>query len=111
WLAERVWEPGLPSLLARAGVRYTLIDDGHFRYAGESGPFQGYYATEKAGDTVAIFPIDQKLRYAIPFSEPAETLRTILELGAAHGPGCVVTYGDDGEKFGMWPGTREWVWD
>ncbi len=116
WLAERVWEPGLPPLLTRAGMRFTLIDDGHFRYAGESGALHGYYATEKAGSAIAIFPIDQKLRYAIPFTEPQETIRTILGLGeayrdAAGGGDVVVTYGDDGEKFGMWPGTKDWVWD
>src|SRR5262249_36138613 len=30
WLAERVWEPQLPSALANAGVGYTLVDDIHF---------------------------------------------------------------------------------
>ncbi len=111
WLAERVWEPGLPRLLAEGGVRFTLIDDGHFRYAGEGGPLHGYYATEKAGTAIAIFPIDQRLRYAIPFAEPGKAVDTILDLGRQYGDGAVVTYGDDGEKFGMWPGTKEWVWD
>ena len=27
WLAERVWEPALAERIARAGLRYTLIDD------------------------------------------------------------------------------------
>ena len=30
WLAERVWEPHLPSVLAAANVSYTLVDDIHF---------------------------------------------------------------------------------
>ena len=34
WLAERVWEPQLPSSLAPAGVEYTLVDDNHFLGAG-----------------------------------------------------------------------------
>ena len=33
WLAERVWEPQLPSILHSAGVRYTLLDDIHFHSA------------------------------------------------------------------------------
>jgi hypothetical protein len=112
WLAERVWEPGLPQLLAQAGIRYTLIDDNHFRAAGMSGPLRGYYATEKAGSAIAIFPIEQKLRYAIPFATPEGTIAALEEL-ARETPDreCVVTYGDDGEKFGVWPGTKEWVWD
>ena len=34
WLAERVWEPHVPSLLAEAGVAYTVLDDEHFLQAG-----------------------------------------------------------------------------
>ena len=30
WLAERIWEPQMASLLADAGIEYTLIDDSHF---------------------------------------------------------------------------------
>src|SRR5262249_28035168 len=58
WLAERVWEPFLAKLLVDAGIRYTLVDDGHFRAAGMDGLLRGYYVTEKAGAPLAIFPID-----------------------------------------------------
>src|SRR5215510_5033296 len=34
WLAERVWEPQLPTALAAASVAYTLVDDMHFHAAG-----------------------------------------------------------------------------
>src|SRR5215469_7532208 len=34
WLAERVWEPHLPAILAGAHVGYTLVDDFHFLCAG-----------------------------------------------------------------------------
>ncbi|HQH46921.1 MAG TPA: 4-alpha-glucanotransferase, partial [Candidatus Aminicenantes bacterium] len=34
WLTERVWEPHLPSTLARAGIEYTLLDENHFQAAG-----------------------------------------------------------------------------
>ena len=37
WLAERVWEPSLAKLIADAGMKFTLVDDGHFRAAGLSG--------------------------------------------------------------------------
>jgi alpha-amylase len=113
WLAERVWEPHLPLLLHRAGVAYTLVDDGHFRYAGVEGELRGYYSTEKAGAPLALFPIDKSLRYAIPFSEPARFAQLFDELATRTPAGlpAVVTYGDDGEKFGLWPHTRQWVWD
>ncbi len=108
WLAERVWEPHLAKLIAEAGMKFTLVDDGHFRAAGLTGTLRGYYVTEKAGTPLAIFPIDKKLRDAIPFLKAWETLDVLAALGA-EAPGAV-TYGDDGEKFGVWPHTKEWVW-
>ena len=107
WLAERVWDPDLPRLLRAAEVDYTLLDDTHFRYAGLLDErLTGHYVTEKAGDAVAVFPIDRELRYAIPFREPEAALAAVRSAG----PGRTVTYGDDGEKFGVWPETHEWVW-
>jgi alpha-amylase len=107
WLAERVWDPDLPRLLRAAEVEYTLLDDTHFRYAGLLQPrLTGHYVTEKAGDAMAVFPIDRQLRYAIPFHEADKAMEEIRSAG----PGRTVTYGDDGEKFGVWPETHEWVW-
>ena len=34
WTAERIWEPGLPAIMAGAGMTYTVLDDTHFRWAG-----------------------------------------------------------------------------
>jgi alpha-amylase len=112
WLAERVWEPSLAKLIADADMKFTLVDDGHFRSAGLGGPLRGYYVTEKAGTPLAIFPIDKTLREAIPFLQAWETM-DVLERLRVETPGhldAAVTYGDDGEKFGVWPKTKEWVW-
>ncbi|MFH1438204.1 MAG: alpha-amylase/4-alpha-glucanotransferase domain-containing protein [Pseudomonadota bacterium] len=107
WLAERVWEPGLAQVIGRAGYAYTLLDDTHFRFAGLlQQHISGYYVTEKRGQPLFIFPISKALRYAIPFKEPEEIVKTLSQE-----PGGVWTYGDDGEKFGLWPGTRKWVWE
>lgn len=109
WLAERIWDSSLPSVLAAADIEYTLLDDTHFQYAGlaEKDMF-GYWVTERHGNSVAVFPIDKFLRYSIPFKQPEETLeywhRTVDKYGAIG-----TTYGDDGEKFGVWPETNEWV--
>src|SRR5579859_8068894 len=47
WIAERVWEPGLPRLLREAGVEWTILDDVHFNNVGlEDEDLFGYYATE-----------------------------------------------------------------
>ena len=53
WIAERVWEPQLPSSLAPFGVEYTLVDDNHFLGAGfELNQLYGYYLAEDQGHTV-----------------------------------------------------------
>jgi len=33
WLAERVWEPDLPTALVEGGYGWTILDDNHFRAA------------------------------------------------------------------------------
>jgi 4-alpha-glucanotransferase len=112
WLAERVWEPDLPRLLAPLGMRYTFVDDSHLRAAGVEGALRGYYVTEKAGAAVALFPIDRQLRYRIPYAKVSEVLGYLR--GFAEGPnppgGRGITFGDDGEKLGFWPDTHEWVY-
>ncbi len=108
WLAERVWEPQLASFLHRAGFSYTLLDEEHFHYAGLENIY-GYYLTEDEGLSLGIFPIDKKLRYLIPFRSLEEIdsyFRKIDNQG-----GKVAIIGDDGEKFGLWPGTNKWVYE
>ena len=113
WLAERVWDPDLPRPLALAGVQYVLLDDSHFESAGlgpdEGLELSGFFVTERAGATVAVFPIARSLRYAIPFCAPEQVVSQISAAGQrlqAHGLPAVLTYGDDGEKLGLWPGTE-----
>jgi alpha-amylase/alpha-mannosidase (GH57 family) len=31
WLPERVWMPTLPKTIAPSGLKYTIVDDAHFR--------------------------------------------------------------------------------
>ncbi len=106
WLAERVWEPHLPLPIARAGVEYAVIDDAHFKYAGlAEEDLLGYYITEEQGALLAMFPISQQLRYAIPFKEPGETIEYLRRLATEDGRRIIV-FADDGEKFGSWPETH-----
>jgi len=106
WLTERVWEPGLASSLAAAGVEYTAVDDAHFVAAGfERSSLWGTFLTEDQGSALRIFPIHRELRYLIPFGEPEAIVARLAAL-AEEGPGHVAILGDDGEKFGLWPGTR-----
>lgn len=110
WVPERVWEPGFASDIVDAGIEYTILDDSHFRWAGFSqDKLHGYYLTENEGRLLKIFPDDETLRYTIPWSEPEETIAYLRSI-AERAPGTVVSFGDDGEKFGSWPGTFEHVY-
>jgi 4-alpha-glucanotransferase len=109
WLAERVWDPSLVPTLAACGVDFTFIDDTLFHQAGAPpGPISGRYRTERAGAGLDLFPIDRELRYRIPFQPVAELATYLRELAERD---STLTYADDGEKFGLWPGTREWVFE
>ena len=111
WLAERVWNSTLPKTIAPTGLKYTLVDDSHFHYAGLSDEDMfGHYVTEQDGFTLCIFPINKRLRYAIPFRPPEETIEA-LRFWATDSGSLAVTYADDGEKFGLWPGTSRWVFE
>jgi len=112
WLSERVWEPGLPAPLARAGVRWTLVDDAHFRMAGiPADALDGYYLTEDQGERVALFAGSQRLRYTIPWLDVGDLIAELRHLAArASRPDPYIVLGDDGEKFGGWPTTAKHVW-
>src|SRR5256886_1181345 len=107
WLTERVWEPDLAGDRADAGVRYLLVDDRHFLVSGfERDRLHAPFLTESGGKRVALFPIDERLRYLIPFRPPAEIAAYLRELRQAGRP--LALFVDDGEKFGGWPGTQDW---
>jgi len=109
WLAERVWEPHLPRVLVEAGVEYVLVDDRHFALAGlDPEALGGYYLTEDQGTRLRVFPISQRLRYLIPFAEVEASLEY---LATRRGKVPAVTMVDDGEKFGVWPGTHAHVYE
>jgi len=106
WLAERVWEPHLPSTLAPAGIEYTLVDDNHFLGAGiEADQIYGYYVAEDQGSFVKVLPGLRELRYLVPFRNVTETT-DFLHVAAVQSGGFAAM-GDDLEKFGSWPGTHE----
>lgn len=110
WLAERVWEQQLVQPLHKANINYVILDDTHFRGAGlEESDLTGYYMTEDNGKEVAVFPISKALRYTIPFSPVDETLNVLRDAVSEDGNN-IVTFADDGEKFGVWPRTFDHVY-
>ncbi len=110
WMPERVWESSLANDLATANIQYTVLDDYHFRCAGlTDSELTSYFVTEDQGQILRVFPGSERLRYLIPFCDAHETIEYCRQLGEQH-PGCAVVFGDDGEKFGTWPETKQHVY-
>jgi hypothetical protein len=111
WIAERVWEQPLVSSIAEAGIEYTILDDCHFLRAGcPEDEVLGYYLTEDDGQLLKVFPGSEALRYMIPFREPHATYEYLRRL-AERRPGSTIVFADDGEKFGSWPKTYDYVYN
>ncbi|MDD5194385.1 MAG: DUF1926 domain-containing protein [Candidatus Omnitrophica bacterium] len=110
WIAERVWEQYLARIIHQSNLKYTFLDDTHFRYAGLiQKEFFGYYTTEDDGKAISVFPISKTLRYKVPFSRAYEAMETLN--GFIGEEDKLVTLFDDGEKFGLWPNTYDWVYE
>jgi len=111
WIPERVWEQSMTRDIADAGIEYAVLDDYHFKNAGlTEDQLHGYYVTEDDGRVLRVFPGSEQLRYLIPFREPEETIGYLGQI-AAQQPNALLVFGDDGEKFGTWPDTKQHVYD
>ncbi len=104
WLAERVWTPDLPRTLAKSGVEFVFIDDYLFRMAGfsESETFYAY-KTESQGETVTVFPINEQIRYLVPWRESKETIQYLEKARDKNDDNRIVVMISDAEKMGSWP--------
>lgn len=104
WLAERVWEPTLVKPISEAGLEFVILDGSHFKMVGKTDKdMDGYFLSEDQGHTIKLFPIHDVIRDFIPFRSVDEVIGSLLALDK---PGNVqIVFGDDGEKFGDWPGT------
>ncbi|MBU0720461.1 DUF1926 domain-containing protein [bacterium] len=110
WLTERVWESSIVPDLNACDISYAVVDDYHFLSSGFSAKdMDGYYVTEEGGTPLALFPISQSLRYALPFFSVERSIDAILACAKDENSAAIIF--DDGEKFGLWPKTNEWVYE
>ncbi len=111
WIPERVWEQAMTRDLVDAGIEYTVLDDFHFKSVGlNESQLTGHFLTEDEGRVLSVFPGSEYLRYVIPFGQPQQTIDYLAKMADQH-PNSVVVFGDDGEKFGTWPGTKKHVYE
>ncbi|WP_277656409.1 alpha-amylase/4-alpha-glucanotransferase domain-containing protein [Seleniivibrio woodruffii] len=110
WLTERVWDSSIIPDCADCGIEYVIVDDYHFIAAGfYESMLHGHFKTEQDGREMLIFPISEKLRYMIPFRPAADVVQYLGDIAAEGGKSLTIF--DDGEKFGLWPKTHEWVYE
>ncbi len=111
WLTERVWDNSIIKDLVKCGIEYVIVDDYHFIANGyDKDNLNGYFLTEEGGDKIALFPINQELRYQIPFASLEQVKDTLHTFKDEDGKNGAIIF-DDGEKFGIWPKTFEMVYE
>jgi len=121
WLAERVWEPQLAAPIREANLDYTFVDSTIFQQAGleESASFSVFqvaaadieYSNGATNDEkLCVFPINQPLRHIIPWHAGEESIAYLKGVHERAGDEAIVVFADDGEKFGGWPGTFDYVY-
>lgn len=101
WLPERVWEPWLPEVLAKANIEYVVVDDAVLRKTGHSTEKTRYaWITEESGYMVKVLFIDEKLRYILPWEHPDRVIE-YMKTQSQNTP-ILLLWGSDAEKFGEW---------
>ncbi|MBD3255716.1 MAG: DUF1925 domain-containing protein [Candidatus Lokiarchaeota archaeon] len=107
WLSERVWEPHYPSFLSDAGLKYIIVDDNHLRSSGITQEDTFYtYITEDEGKSLRIFPINEKLRYLMPWKPTYNSIDYLKENADKIGNRMALSI-SDAEKMGVWGSTHE----
>ncbi|MGA2612856.1 MAG: alpha-amylase/4-alpha-glucanotransferase domain-containing protein [Spirochaetia bacterium] len=90
WIAEKVWEPSLASVLRVSGIDYTFLDDGQFRIAGaRNGRLFQPSIAEDQGKIISLFPISSTLRTLTVREEPQAAISFLQSIAQdeASGPG------------------------
>lgn len=108
-LCYGAWDPSLPRILARAGLRYVVLDSTALQLAGlESSEIDGYYMTEREGLKVAVFPNACGEDPVNPGMEPARVLGLLRRY--AMRKRRAVVWMLDARELGVRPGSAELCW-
>lgn len=103
WLAERVWVPSLIPILNKMEIEYIFIDDYLFKMVGLSEEQTFYsYMTENEGKSIIVLPINESVRYLVPWKKPEETVEYLTK-GRDFQHEKIIVMMSDMEKMGLWP--------
>jgi len=100
WIAEKVWEPGLASVLKASGLDYTLLDDAQLTIAGVlADQLWEPLLTEDQGKIISVLPLSARFSELAATAAPEsaiEFLRSVAEsadLGALSPVAAIVEEG------------------
>jgi alpha-amylase len=96
WIAEKVWEPSLASVLRASGIEYTFVDDAQFAFAGVRGAgLLQPTITEDQGKIISLFPLCSSLSRLVSAGAPSEAIAYLRSLSGGS-PVAVIL--EDGES-------------
>jgi alpha-amylase len=101
WIAEKVWEPSLASVLRASGIDYTFVDDGQFRIAGvaEEDLWHPFIA-EDQGKIISLLPVSADLAALAARGDVGGAISFLkglpLPAAADRGGGPVAVHMEDG---------------
>lgn len=79
WLPLGVWDPALPRVLARAGMKWCPIEDRFLAHLEPSVVARALAVrTEREGCTTVLLPVDSAARAAVARSDPAAAWALLL---------------------------------
>lgn len=115
WCTERIYDQNLPEIAANSGLKYTLLDDYLILRGVDDDQIHRHMAVSEGDAELTVFPISEKLRYLVPFHPVSHLAAHLQDLDRRYQSlgikAPIAVFGDDGEKFGVWPGTKEWVYE
>jgi 4-alpha-glucanotransferase len=115
WCTERIYDQNLPQIAQEAGLKYTLLDDYLILRDSDDEQLYRHMVVNEGDSELTVFPISERLRYLVPFHPVSHLAAHLQDLDRCYqnlGVKAPITvFGDDGEKFGVWPGTKQWVYE
>jgi 4-alpha-glucanotransferase len=115
WCTERIYDQNLPGIAQESGLKYTLLDDYLILRNLDEEQLYRHMVVNEGDHELTVFPISEKLRYLVPFHPVSHLAAHLQDLDRRYQnlgiKAPITVFGDDGEKFGVWPGTKQWVYD
>jgi hypothetical protein len=114
WCTERIYDTNLPEIAEKTGMAFTLLDDYLMMRELDEEELYRHHVVNEGEYELAVFPISEKIRYLVPFQPVANLAAYLKEKDRVYTErgieAPIIVFGDDGEKFGVWPGTKDWVY-